>query len=147
MLVWVIAVVLLRMSVAAHVGRRTVMLFPGILRVALSLGILKMLKCAVIRMTFFVSVMILMIPVMMMLVLVVIPIAIPVMMFPVTVIPVVVMPLIPVRSVMPPIRMVIPIGMLTTPMAVALFWVAIAVTEIRVIFRMIVTVVVTLGMA
>ncbi len=47
---------------------------------------------------------------------------------------------------MPPIGMAVPIGVLTTPLAVALFWVTIAVTEIRVIFRMVVTTVVTLGM-
>ena len=101
------------------------MLLPGILRLAL---ILRMLRCAVIRMTFVVN--LLMIPAMMMLVLV---------------IPVVVV--VPASSVMPPLGMAIPIGMLTTPMAVALLWVTIAVTEIRVVFRMIVTVVVTLGMA
>jgi len=141
MLVRMIAVVALRMSVAAHVGRRNVMLLPVIVRLDL---ILRVLRSAGVWMALVVSfVAVIVIPVMMIVVLMVVPIV----MIPIMIIPVVMMSLVPVRSVMPPTGIAIPIRMLATPLAVALFWVTIAVTEIRVIFRMVVTVVVTFSVA
>jgi hypothetical protein len=154
----VIAVVALWMAVAPHVGRRTMMLLFAILRLALILRMLDsaflMLRRAVIWMALVVRlIVVIMIPFMMLipvivmlLIRVVVP-ALVIVMIWVMIVPVVMMALVPVSSVMPPVGMMIPIGVLATPTAVALFWMAIAVTEIRVIFRVVVTIVVTLGMA
>jgi hypothetical protein len=128
-LVWMVAIVAVRMSIAAHVGGPTVMLL-SVVRRAL---ILRMPRFAVVCMTFVVNLVVLVIEVMVLLVLVVVPI--------------VVMALVPVRSLVPPIGMAIPIRVLTTPLAIAFFWVSIAITEIRMILGMVVTVIITLGMA